>query len=191
VGDITVTIEGKAAHQGSEPEKGRNAVVSAAHFVLELMKIQDLERGTILGPNIISGGTATNVVADRAEVQIDLRVWSLEEADRALKDLHSIRPLPGTTYHFSGGVNRPPLEPTVESERLFSLARDIGAKLGLVLTPARVGGGSDGNFTGKIAPTLDGFGVMGGGAHQRDLEYIIVSEIPKRAALLHEVIRTL
>ena len=57
VGDYNIQVYGKAAHQGVEPEKGRNAIVGAAHLIAELIKLQDLEKGTTLGPNVIKGGT--------------------------------------------------------------------------------------------------------------------------------------
>ncbi len=74
VGDFTVQVHGKAAHQGVEPEKGKNAIVSAAHLIAELIKLQDLEKGTTLGPNVIKGGTVSNVVADHVDLAVDLRV---------------------------------------------------------------------------------------------------------------------
>ena len=65
-GDYTITIHGKAAHQGIEPDKGRNAIVSAAHLIQELVALQALDKGTTLGPNVLHGGTVSNVVPDEA-----------------------------------------------------------------------------------------------------------------------------
>ncbi len=184
VGDYRIEVYGKAAHQGLEPERGRNAIVSAAHFISELMKIQDMQKGTTLGPNVIHGGTVSNVVADRATLDVDLRVWLLPEADRVDAALRAIQPLEGTRYEISGGINRPPMEPTDGTMKLFERARKLANQLGFDVGMARVGGGSDGNFTSQLAPTIDGFGALGAHAHQKDLEYIHIPSLAPRTALL-------
>jgi glutamate carboxypeptidase len=184
VGDYTIQVHGKAAHQGVEPEKGRNAIVSAAHLIDELVKLQDLEKGTTLGPNVIHGGTVPNVVADRVDLAVDLRIWTQEEADRINAALSAIQPLDGTRYEISGGLNRPPMEPSDGSYQLLEKAQGIASDLGFKVGAARVGGGSDGNFTARLAPTLDGFGAYGGNAHQKELEYIHIPSLAPRTALL-------
>lgn len=184
VGDYKIQVYGKAAHQGVEPEKGRNAIVSAAHLIGEIVKLQDLEKGTTLGPNVIHGGTVSNVVADSTTVEVDLRIWSAPEAERVDVDLRGIPPLEGTRYDISGGLNRPPMEPSEGSYKLLEKAQRIASELGFNVGAARVGGGSDGNFTSKLAPTLDGFGSAGANAHQKDLEYIHIPSLAPRTALL-------
>lgn len=184
VGDYKIRIHGKAAHQGIEPERGRNAIVSAAHLIEQIMPLQDIEKGTTLGPNVIRGGTVSNVVADSAILDVDLRVWSLPEAERVEAALRRIQPLEGTRYEISGGLNRPPMEPSEGSLKLLAKARGLAELLGFKVGAARVGGGSDGNFTSTLAPTLDGFGALGAHAHQKDLEYIHIPSLAPRTALL-------
>ncbi|HEX8991700.1 MAG TPA: M20 family metallopeptidase [Anaerolineales bacterium] len=184
VGDYRIEVYGKAAHQGLEPERGRNAIVSAAHLITQLMKLEDPSRGTTLGPNVIHGGTVSNVVADRATLDVDLRVWDLPEAERVDAAIRSIVPPEGTHYEISGGLNRPPMEPSDGTMRLFETARLLAHELGFDVGAARVGGGSDGNFTSGLAPTLDGFGALGAHAHQKDLEHIHISGLAPRTALL-------
>ncbi len=184
VGLYRLRALGRAAHQGVEPEKGVNAILELAHQVLKVMTLEDRTRGTTLGPNRIQGGTATNVVAEEAVLEIDLRAWTLEEAQRVEAGLKALRPvLEGARLELSGGLNRPPMEPTPESLALFEKARAIGRRLGLELRPGRVGGGSDGNFTAALAPTLDGLGLFGRDAHQRT-EGVYLNQIPHRVALL-------
>ncbi len=184
VGDYTIEVYGKAAHQGLEPERGRNAIVSTAHFITQLMPLEDGPKGTTLGPNVIHGGTVSNVVADRATLEVDLRAWTLPEAERVDAALRAIAPLPGTRYEITGGLNRPPMEPSEGTMKLFEHARAIANELGFDVGAARVGGGSDGNFTSGLAPTLDGLGAAGAHAHQRDLEHIHVPSLAPRTALL-------
>lgn len=184
VGDYSIRIYGKAAHQGVEPEKGRNAVVSAAHLIQQIMQLQDLEKGTTLGPNVLRAGTVSNVVPDLAELELDLRAWTLPEAERVDAALRAIQPLEGTRYEIRGGLNRPPMEPSEGTHRLFEKARQLAKELGFDVGAARVGGGSDGNFTAQLAPTLDGFGAAGAHAHQKDLECIHIPSLAPRTALL-------
>lgn len=184
VGDYRILIHGTAAHQGVEPEKGRNAIVSAALLIGQMIELQDLDKGTTLGPNVIRGGTVSNVVADEVILDVDLRVWSLPEAERVDAALRRLKPLDGTRYEIRGSLNRPPMEPTTGSLKLFEKARGLAERIGFTVGAARVGGGSDGNFTAQLAPTLDGFGAMGAHAHQKDLEYIHIPSLAPRTALL-------
>ena len=192
VGLYRLTAHGKPAHQGVEPEKGINAIVELAHQIPRVVALQDGEKGTTLGPNVIQGGTTSNVVAATAWVEIDLRVWTLSEAERVERALKALQPvLPGATLSLEGGLNRPPMEPSPASLELFELARRIGAELGLELGPGRVGGGSDGNFTAALGvPTLDGLGLFGEAAHQLS-ENVYIPQIPARIALLSGLLHEL
>ena len=87
----------------------------------------------------------------------------------------------GTGY---GGFDRPPLEPTPAAQALYARAEAIAAELGFALSAARVGGASDGNLTAAAGvPTLDGLGPVGDGAHARH-EWVLASDLPRRAELL-------
>ncbi len=189
VGWYVVKVHGRAAHQGVEPEKGVNAIVEAARQVLKVIEAQDLEKGTTLGPNVARGGTAGNVVADYAEVLVDMRAWTLAEAERVDRFMRALKPEnPGARLELEGGLNRPPMEPTPESMELFELARGVALDLGFDSQPGKVGGGSDGNFTAALGvPTLDGLGAVGAGAHQKS-EHVIKKELPRRLALLSELL---
>jgi glutamate carboxypeptidase len=190
VGEYQIQVHGKSSHQGLEPDKGRNAIVSAAHLIAEIIKLQDLEKGTTLGPNVIHGGTVSNVVADSTTLEVDLRIWSLPEAERVDAALRAIQPLEGTRYEIHGGLNRPPMEPSQGSYKLLEIAKKIANEIGFNIGEARVGGGSDGNFTSQLAPTLDGFGAFGAHAHQKDLEYIHIPSLAPRTALLAGMLLT-
>lgn len=184
VGEYKIDVYGKAAHQGLEPENGRNAIVSAAHLIQEIIALQDWEQGTTLGPNVIRGGTVSNVVPDHVSLEVDLRVWTMPEAERVNQAMRAIQPLQGTRYEFSGGLNRPPMEPSEGTYKLLEKAQQLAYELGFSVGAARVGGSSDGNFTANLAPTLDGFGALGANAHQKNLEYIHISSLAPLAALL-------
>jgi len=184
-GQYRVTVHGRAAHQGVEPEKGVNAVLEAAHQILALEAISDLEKGSRLGANVIRGGTVVNVVADRVEIQVDARAWTLDEGRRLDAALHGLKPvLPGARLEVAGAFARPPMEALPGGMALFERVKRIGAALGEDLAPGRVGGASDGNFTAALGiATLDGLGPVGFADHTRE-EHILRSKIPGRLALL-------
>lgn len=184
VGDYTMQIHGVAAHQGLEPEKGKNAVVSAASLIQQIISLQDPAQGTTLGPNVIRGGTVSNVVPDHVVLEVDLRFWSMTEGERVDAALRRLKAMDGTQYEIGGGINRPPMEPSDGTLRLFEKARRLAQEIGFSVGAARVGGASDGNFTASLAPTLDGLGALGAHAHQKDLEYIHIPSLAPRTALL-------
>jgi glutamate carboxypeptidase len=184
IGGFDLTITGRAAHAGVEPEKGISAIQELAHQVLQLHSLTDRAKGTTVNVGVVQGGTVSNVVAPHAHAEIDVRAWTQAEADRVTAAIQSLQPvMPGATLHMEGAWNRPPLEHRVTAE-LFQRARLIGQKLGLDLQEGGTGGGSDGNLTGALGiPTLDGLGVPGAGAHA-DHEHIEVDTIASRSALL-------
>jgi glutamate carboxypeptidase len=190
--EYVVTIHGRSTHQGVEPERGVNAVVEAAHQVLRMLEFEDLDAGTTVGPNMIDGGRASNMVPDHAEIRVDVRAWTHAETQRLDAALRGLKPeVDGAQMHVFGGWNRPPMEASEGSFALFEHARLQGADLGLDLKWVRWGGSSDANLAASVGtPTVDGFGPVGEGAHQLD-EYIVVNEVPRRLALLAEVVASL
>jgi glutamate carboxypeptidase len=190
--EYVITIHGRSSHQGAEPEKGINAVVEASHQVLRLLELEDAAAGTIVGPNVISGGHTANTVPDLAEIRVDIRAWQQSETERIDAALRRLQPaLEGTEIHVLGGWNRPPMETSPIASQLFERARSIARDLGIDLTAIRWGGSSDANLAASVgAPTIDGFGPSGEGAHQVD-ECIVIDDVPRRLALLSELVLSL
>ncbi|WP_311212290.1 MULTISPECIES: M20 family metallopeptidase [unclassified Arthrobacter] len=185
-----VSVSGRAAHAGLEPEKGINAAVEMSHQVLRIAALASELQGTSVVPTVLSAGTTTNTVPATADISVDVRTWTQEEQDRVDIGMRSLTAvLPGAVLSISGGVNRPPMEETMSSS-LFESASAVALNLGMgELGGARVGGGSDGNFTAGLGiPTLDGLGAVGGGAHA-DNEHSVVAEIPRRTALVAGLIK--
>lgn len=187
-----VRILGKAAHSGLEPERGVNASVELAHQVIAVNALSDPATGTTVVPTEMSAGTTANTVPAAGTFAVDARVRTAEEQDRVDEAMRALRPvLPGANLEVTGGPNRPPLQES-ESRDLFDRTARIADRLGLTpLTPAAVGGGSDGNLTAGVGtPTLDGLGAVGGGAHA-DHEHVLVAALPERTALLTALVHDL
>ena len=187
VGQWRVEVRGRAAHAGLAPEKGANAVLELAHQVLAISGLADSEAGTTVSVTTAEGGTAGNVIPERAACSVDVRMWTAEEAERVRGALTSLRPvLRGTSISVDGELNRGPMERSASEDlyrRLGSLGYDLGT--------AEVGGASDGNFTAALGiPTLDGLGPAGGGAHARE-EHVLVAEMPRRAEMVARLIENL
>jgi len=179
-GTFEVTVQGRAAHAGLEPENGVNALVEASHQILAINELGRADVGTTVTPTVSSAGTADNVVPAKAIIRVDVRVESASEKERVETALAGLEPIDAdATVAVSGGINRPPM-PESASAELMPLAEKVSPGIGGVA----VGGGSDGNFTAAIGvPTLDGLGAVGGGAHA-DHEFIVVDTMPDRARLI-------
>jgi glutamate carboxypeptidase len=190
VADYTIQVTGKAAHSGLDFEQGQSAVLELANQICEISKLVDLKRGITLNVGKISGGTRVNVVPAEAIALLDLRVATAADGVRMDRKLRGLKPFNRKCkITVNGEFNRPPMERTATVAALYARAREIAAGLGLDLKEAAVGGGSDGNFTAALGiPTLDGLGGVGEGAHAEH-ESVVIAEMPRRAALLAEMIQ--
>ena len=190
-GSFEVRFAGRAAHAGLEPVKGASALLELARFALFATGLTEPGQGTTVVPTLAESGSKPNVVPERATLTLDARVWSQPEARRLEAALRAYRPADGRVgVELAGGFDRPPLEPTPEASALFEQARAIASELSFELAGARVGGASDGNLTAAAGvTTLDGLGPRGDGAHARH-EHVIVSDLPRRAALLARLVES-
>ncbi|MEU5014034.1 M20 family metallopeptidase [Streptomyces sp. NPDC021749] len=186
-GTFRVVVKGRASHAGLEPAAGVNALVEAAHQVLDIAALGRPALGTTVTPTVASAGTLDNVVPAEATVIVDVRVESAGEKERIESAFAALTPhLDGAEVTVEGGIGRPPM-PESASAELFALAR----RLLPGLEAAAVGGGSDGNFTAALGvPTLDGLGAVGGGAHA-DHEYLLVDTMAERANLVAGLVKAI
>ncbi|HKO44631.1 MAG TPA: M20 family metallopeptidase [Pyrinomonadaceae bacterium] len=191
-GIFTIHAHGRAAHAGLEPEKGASAVLELARQTERLHALNDAGGAIRVTVGVFHGGTVSNVVPADAQIQIDVRFGTLEEAAYIEKQIRGVKPFDERVQLLvSGGINRPPLERTDQVTELYSLAEQVAEKLGYQLGEAQVGGASDGNFAAAAGATvLDGLGIEGDGAHAVH-EHIVINNIPLRGALLAGLIASL
>lgn len=178
-GTFEVLVKGRAAHAGLEPEAGVNALVEAAHQVLDIAALGRPELGTTVTPTVASAGTSDNVVPAEATVLVDVRVESAGEKERVESAMAALAP------HLDGAeivVRGPWAGP------------DAGVGVGgTVRDRAATAAGHRGQGGGRRqrrqlhgrpgVPTLDGLGAVGGGAHA-DHEYLVVDAMAERAHLV-------
>ncbi len=184
VGRFQITVYGRAAHAGLDPEKGISAILEVSHVIQKLFMLNDATSGTSVNVGVINGGMRPNVIAPECRIEIDVRVTTQQEAKRIEAAIHTIKPtIKETKLEIQGRIERPPLESTPGNKALWQTACLAAEHLGLAIEEASAGGGSDGNWTSQYCPTLDGLGAVGDGAHAVH-EHVIENKLPERSALL-------
>jgi len=187
IADYRITLTGRAAHAGVEPEKGRSAILDAANQVVALHALNGRWPGVTLNAGVIAGGTRPNVVAEQCQIELDLRATSAADFETAAAEVTRIVGHPttdGVTTELARIAHHPPMERSPASARLASLAATIADELGFTVRDAATGGASDANTTSAAGlPSLDGLGPIGGDDHSVD-EWVDLASIVPRTALL-------
>jgi len=185
-GDYVITVHGRAAHAGVEPEKGRSAILAAAHLVIGLHGLNGRWPGVTCNVGVVEGGIRPNVVAERTVLQVDLRAVdraAMEAADAAIRDLAAAPAVPDVTIEVELRHRHWPMERLPRSGRLVELAQGLAAGLGFAVRDATTGGASDANTTAGLGvPSLDGLGPIGGMDHSPE-EWLDATSIVPRTAL--------
>ena len=186
-----ITIHGKASHSGVRHQDGRNAIKELARQVLDLEAMTDYDLGLTVNVGVISGGTRANVVPALAHAAVDMRVPTPEVAEEAIAKVMAMKAYdPDIRVEITGGLNRPPYVKGPGIAALFDHAKGLAAEIGFDLQDLTTGGGSDGNLTAHLAPTLDGLGIDGKGGHT-NFEQLYISSIAPRAELMLRLLETL
>jgi glutamate carboxypeptidase len=191
---ITVETNGRAAHAGLEPEKGRNAILEASHQVLQLGSLADPAKETTVSVTMINGGNAINVIPDHAIIRADVRAFTSQEFDRVetgLAKLAGDTIVPDVQVKASMIRNFPPWPPSASTRILLARAQKLYAELGLQLAGVPVGSSADVAFAAETGtPCIDGIAILGGGAHGVD-DYADLSSIVPRLYLLSRMLMDL
>jgi glutamate carboxypeptidase len=186
-GSFVLETHGKAAHAGVEPEKGAHAVLALAHHIVALQALNGLRDGVTVNVGVIDGGSVPNAIPDRARAVIDARVVrpdDIEPLVAALRAEAERTVVPGVRATLSGEWGAPPMARTPQIAELARLADTCAAELGFQVSAAATGGVSYANYLASLGlPVLDGLAPIGGLDHSPD-EYILVSSIVPRTALL-------
>ncbi|SFH92535.1 glutamate carboxypeptidase [Tindallia magadiensis] len=187
VGRYFIDFKGKAVHAGVEPEKGVSAIEELGNWIVKLQQLTNFETGTTVNVGVISGGTAANVVAEKASAEVDLRFKNTEEAEkvnRIIKEMQQKPFVQGVEIEVRGGVTRPPMNPSQETLQLCEKISAIAEELKIETRWIATGGGSDGSLTAdEGVVTIDAIGPVGGGSHGTG-EYILLDSIEPRMQLL-------
>ena len=193
---VSVEAFGRAAHTGVEPEKGRNAILALAHHAVALEGLNGFRPGATVNIGVIQGGTVPSVVPDHARMRVDLRAWSAADLESLMAAVASqleqiVVPDVTIQMELEDGSSFPPMERSPAVARLEHQAIQVAEELGLEVKGASTGGASDASFVAAEGiPVLDGLGPIGGLDHSPD-EYILLSSIVPRTALLAYLIKSI
>jgi glutamate carboxypeptidase len=164
VGAFYLTIRGHAAHVLDPDTPGANASKELAFKILALEGLSDPVRGVKVSVNLVRGGSARQVTASEARADIDVRVREATQMaiiEARVREVAEGAVLPGITLELTGGMTRPPMEPTAQTEAFLQLASDVGRGVGIEVRPIEKMGASDGCFTAALSvPTLDAMGPL-------------------------------
>lgn len=187
VADLEVTLRGRAAHAGIEPERGANALLAAARLTVALDQLNGRWPGVTVNVGLLQSGGRPNVVADRARMLIDLRAWRTGEYEAALAEIRRLVAQPavsGVRADLAVHAPTPPWEPGPGGRRLAELAAKVGAGIGVPVAHTATGGCADANLLAESgAAVLDGLGPVGGADHSPG-EWLDLDSVVPRVALL-------
>ena len=195
IGAVLLEVRGRASHAGGAPEQGWNALYELAHQVLRMRGLSDAEAGIKLNWTLATAGSARNVIPAVARATADvrvLRVAAYDEVERMVRERIGDRLVPETTVEVSFERRRPPLEASDASRALAAHAQAVYGELGrdLQVTDQAAGGGTDAAFAAleTDAPVIEGFGLVGYGAHSDDREYVELDSVAPRLYLLARMV---
>lgn len=143
-----VTIKGRSAHAGVEPEKGINAIVVAARAIAKI-RWGRIDEDTTCNVGVIEGGRAINIVPDTCKLRGEIRSHNIKALDELRHRIEQIfneeaRALGATaevrfTQLYQGFSISPKL-PVVQA-----VIRAL-EQMGIKAIPRKIGGGSDANI---------------------------------------------
>ncbi|MBC8014424.1 MAG: M20/M25/M40 family metallo-hydrolase, partial [Sporomusaceae bacterium] len=189
--NITAVVHGKAAHAGVAPEEGINAI-AVAGIALAEMRYGRIDFETTANIGIINGGTATNIVPERVEIQCEARSRNMIKLEVQTAHMQE-------TFERVAAANKARAEvkvkkaydPYVLSEDAPVVALAIAAARSIDLIPkvTSTGGGSDANFFNNHGVPTAVLGVGMSKVHTID-EYIKETDLYNSGELVVALIKT-
>lgn len=182
-----LTVVGKAAHSGANPDFGRNALYEMAHQVLQTRDLTNIAPGVKFNWTLAQAGTVRNMIPPVAKATADIRANKMSDFDlveQKLRERIQNHLIPDTTVTVDFVRARPPLVPTDKSlavaKMAQSIAKEIQWPLGILETPT--GGGTDAAYAQvrSRGAVIESFGLQGFGGHTDDAEYILIDSIKPR-----------
>jgi glutamate carboxypeptidase len=177
-GTLRVRGHGRAAHAGSSPDAGVNALLAVADAAREAAALHHPDGPEALSvvPTRIRAGEAVNVVPAAGELMIDVRAHSHASFGRVVDAVSRS----AKAAHVEVEVVRswPGMDTTAATGGLLEAA---SARIGREIVGVARGGASDAShFAASIPITVDGLGPRGGHAHSPE-EYVHGPSLCERA----------
>lgn len=185
----SITVKGKAAHAGVDPEKGASAIIELAKKICDFQELTNLDKGILCNIGVIGGGTGLAVIPDNAYAKLNIRFNEMEDGERlllAVREIAAKQYVPGTeTMLHDDYFVYLPFITTKKVCHLLTIVQEQGRKLGLPeIEGIFTGGGSDVAWAAKTgSPAIDGMGATGGLMHS-DQEWMSVQGLFDRTKIL-------
>ncbi|NLK43909.1 MAG: M20/M25/M40 family metallo-hydrolase [Tissierellia bacterium] len=188
---IHAKFHGKAAHAGLSPEKGINAI-QVASKAINKMNLLRIDEETTANVGIIRGGTATNIVADYAEMELEAR--SLKEEKLEKQVAHMVEAMENAAKEFGAEVvievkHAYPTFSLDKDEPILNIIKTAMEKINITYKPNTTGGGSDTNILNSKGVKAATLGVGMFNAHSVN-EYIGVDDLIKLSKLVASIIES-
>ncbi|MCI9570796.1 MAG: M20 family metallopeptidase [Lachnospiraceae bacterium] len=192
-----IEFHGKAAHSGFMFEvENASAVLEMGNYIVKLMGLASREEDTTVNVGIAGGGTAGNVVADYARLQVEMRFKKDSERDRlkqTVEDMVSGTPyVEGVRTEIVRARESAPFVKTEEAKRYIAHIRGLAEELGIPFAEKDRGGLSDANHLSRCghAIVLDGMGPHGALDHS-EKEYGYIGSVEPCVRLLVRILQEL
>lgn len=186
---MDVTVSGKSAHAGMEPEKGISAIRVLSEIITRIPHGRIDEESTV-NVGVIQGGRATNIVAEEAMMKLEGRSLSLKK----LRDIEDdIRLIIKSTVKERGG--RAGIKRMMayegfsirESDRIVKIVTSALGRIGIAPKFETSGGGSDTNILNKAGIRAINLSIGMRNVHSRK-EYIEIRDLVNGARLVRALV---
>ena len=188
---FTITVHGRAAHAGVDPQDGRNAAVELIHQLGAVAPLPHEGDGLTANLTTLKAGDRVNVIPDLAVANVNVRVREAGQmaAVQGAIEAQARSPLvPDTTVAVTSTPAFPPLPANPRTQALAEQARSIYAGLARPLELGGNGGASESALAHAAgAAALDGLGPVGGGFHSTR-EYLELGTVTPRLYLFTELL---
>ena len=189
---ISVTIKGRAAHSGVEPEKGISSIKAASNAI-SILKEGWIDDETTVNVGIIKGGEALNSVPEKTKIKIECRSKSHEKCvnqSNLIKEIFLVvakslgaqaeikMELITEAYHIS------------EDAEVLKIAKKMISSVGLKPNVRIICGGTDAsNYNKKEIETVV-IGKGGEASHTKE-ENIAVVDMEKAVKMIQNLFKEL
>lgn len=192
---FTLTVKGRSAHSGVEPEKGISAAEELAHKTLQLHRLSDLSAGITVNVGFLNAGTSLgNAIAGQGTAKIDVKYWTPNQGKETVEQIIkicSVSSVPGTELSLEQHPGFHPMVDTPQTMELFEYVRQSGEELGIQVKSVKTGGEGDAGFCSAAGiPVVCGMGPVAGLLHSPE-EYLETESLWERAALLAQSLITI
>ncbi|NCB42938.1 MAG: M20 family peptidase [Clostridia bacterium] len=166
LGKVNISVEGRGAHAGNEPEKGINALLALCDVLPQIAALNNpkTSKGTLVTQ--LFAGEAPNVVPEKGKAYVDLRFSEMSTFEELKNEIEFILGAPrkdGAIITWETELVKPPMAPVEGFEELLNAVIQSGQELGIDYKSVKAGGITDGNTVASVGtPTIDGMGPVGG-----------------------------